>query len=711
MSDDENITRKRKNRSLQEALQFFNALTPGYICRASVNLHLSIEKIVEQATSHGLNPVQIDELSAVILSKNNKLSQAARTKLVKCLIPSSTVPQSAVVRAVLTISSKVFASPGPSSLHSVLLRWMLLVYDRLDGFDQLHKLYNIIFTFVQSALLLPHACHLLFLLTRKHDVQFYKVQQLVALTNKLGPEPSIMGLLLIYKVYCPHLVTWRLNYSRKVFFKAHDAAWRLNILDVASIHEEDSTDPNVREEITSRKEKERSVPKSKQQKLIVPEVHTAAMEVQEDTFNGLSDGNSSVPYTHIDSFNNFLDKLDEIEYPSQIAAALSSERLQLLMTCDPDPVVMTRLSLWLQHVLSFGFRVKSKNETETFEKLLRMLLTFSTTVKSLPVVEGFLSTFLSTWDGLSSAPLILSLLACITPATYEDLYDGILRHLHRLFFSSDIYFKVMCLNALTKILGNQIRAFAQEQRTHMKAGGDSSSSTQEETGGSKGDPHALEIISSFVRFLDGLAVVGLRAEEDHYLMQVATLDFLQVSCQMYQRHSLPMVCLPMQCIYRLLLSDCPVTLARICSIITMLRESIQVNTELTIMVTTKLGEGENSRRIFNGLLLDTLGMLWQGRLFQSKNEKFPTMFDVSLPKKVKVNIPENSFQIYNGKAFLGLAYKFLKETQPEGKKVHPTQIKTVKDQYLQFLERENFPEFKKLVEMNMKQSKNKSGLS
>lgn len=36
------------------------------------------------------------------------------------------------------------------STQSLLLRWILLVFDHIDGYDQLHKFYNVVFCFINS---------------------------------------------------------------------------------------------------------------------------------------------------------------------------------------------------------------------------------------------------------------------------------------------------------------------------------------------------------------------------------------------------------------------------------------------------------------------------------------------------------------------------------------------------------------------------------
>ncbi|XP_059145641.1 centromere protein I-like [Physella acuta] len=737
-------SKKHNVDGLENALRFMVTLNPSTVTRGNIKLHLAIDEIVKHSQEEGLTPDQIKTLVDVITSPNKNISQTLRTKFVKCLLPSMKVPQSVVVRVISYISTRIFSTPGPSNLHSTLLRWILLTFDYLDGYDQLHKVYDIIFQFVNSYLLLPHACHLLFLLTRKCDVRLYKVHKLLELTNKIGPEPYLVGLLMIYKVFCPHLVSMRLSTTHKVYFKAHDVVWRSHISAVVNGRLVD--DQRLAADVSNvkmRREKEAAPPRSKKQKLVVPGPHSAADEVQEE--KDIEDENKSVPFEQIESFTDFLDALEKIEYPSQIATALNDRRLQLLLSCEPDRIVITRLCFWIQHVFAFGFKGADKDGLERNEKLLQMLLTFSQNVQGLPIVEGFLESYLPTWNGQSYAPLIFSLITCIRPSSYQELHCSILEPLHRLFFSSDVYFKSMCITSLTKLIQNlSMEAHLQivSKEVQQKGPSVSKQSEMEEsredtrpspdvtkdheaTGeGSEKDKVLTTIqtiLFQLVSLLDGVIVVGMRMENDHYLLQSTALDLIYTVSVIFQKYCIPLVCLPIRMIHRLLLSDCPATLARLCGIINSFREaftSLRNNSEkwnttaitCDTMVATQVFQADTLRAEgrgkdkFNALLLDALGMLWQGRLF-AERRNFKSIFQFKPPSHLEGKLKDNALTIYNGPAFLALAYKFLKETQGEDKKVHPLQIEGFKDTYLVFLERENFPEFKQLVSLNIKGQK------
>ncbi|BFZ22074.1 hypothetical protein BsWGS_25113 [Bradybaena similaris] len=742
------------SRKLEKALHFFKTLDPTTNLRGSVKLYLAVDEITKHSMSEGLSQEQITALVNVILSSNSKLSQAIRCKFVKCLIPANKVSQEAVVHVFSHISSKIFISPGPSNLHSLLLRWVLLVFDHIDGYDQLHKLYGVVFCFINSHRLLPHACHLLFLLTTKQDIRLFRVHKLLDIMASVGPEPYIMGLLMIYKVYAPHLVSMKLEFSHKVFFKAHDAIWRSTIETIVK-QREATDDPDIRQKVSefqNRRKKGRIQPRSKRQKLMIPDAHDAALEVEDEsdeTSQHPIDASNSIPYTQIESFTAFLEAIDRIEFPSQVAACLDDPRLQLLLMCNPDPLLMARLCFWIQHIFVFGFRRSEKGCVERNEKLLHMLFTFSKNVQGLPVVFGFLESWLPTWDGQMYAPLIFSLISCIKPSSYNGLHTSILEPLQRIFFSSDVYTKTMCVAALTRLMRNltlderlkpacippkaavgRSSQFIHDSQpsvgclsqsclgSHIAdAGGVSQQGAAQAAAAC--DANVVDIVCRLINFLDVVIVTGMRAEDDHYLLQVSSLDLLQLISEMCLKYNVPLVCLPVRLIQRLLLSDCSATLARLCGIINTFREAFVLLKSSTyrhfsrLSLTCTTSSDVSSKSVntgtekFNAVLLDVLGMLWQGRLFSIRKDRYESMFRVNLPSRLEGQLSDNALAVYTGPAFLGLAYKFLKETQPQNKRVHPLQIEEFKETYLLFLQRENFPEFMQLVNTNIKRRKNK----
>ena len=68
---------------------------------------------------------------------------ASRCRAVRCLIPMTSVPHSAVLRGLGCLGSV------PLSLQQLLLRWLILVFDYLDDRGPLQTLYNVFFYYLQ----------------------------------------------------------------------------------------------------------------------------------------------------------------------------------------------------------------------------------------------------------------------------------------------------------------------------------------------------------------------------------------------------------------------------------------------------------------------------------------------------------------------------------------------------------------------------------
>jgi hypothetical protein len=84
---------------------------------------------------------------------------AARTKILRCLIPRTTVPLLVVFRALAAVRGL------PHPLRILLFRWMVLVYDLVDRREQLRVIYDGFFQFLGYDDLRVSVCQLLCYMT------------------------------------------------------------------------------------------------------------------------------------------------------------------------------------------------------------------------------------------------------------------------------------------------------------------------------------------------------------------------------------------------------------------------------------------------------------------------------------------------------------------------------------------------------------------
>ena len=86
-----------------------------------------------------------------------------RCRVVRCLIPKSTVPCSAVLSLLGSLNVL------PLSLQQLVFKWIILVYDLIDDRDILHTVYDGLFYYLQYDALRPLVCQLLCYLTSRQD--------------------------------------------------------------------------------------------------------------------------------------------------------------------------------------------------------------------------------------------------------------------------------------------------------------------------------------------------------------------------------------------------------------------------------------------------------------------------------------------------------------------------------------------------------------
>nr|KAG5701401.1 hypothetical protein BaRGS_032733 [Batillaria attramentaria] len=546
----------------------------------------------------------------------------------------------------------------------------------------------------------------MFLLTRKEDVKMFRVRKLLSLIQgRVGPQPCLLGLLTIYKLYYPNLVAFALPPSNKMFFGSYDRKWRCQVREMVEKSEarqalsaSSSLGGNAAElGLSKSRQLAIQAPAKKRRRLEIPISHSASAETQlSESMEqvSLSVNTKKVPFVRVDTFMNLIDNVEKIEFPSQIAACLRDPILQHLMAYAADRVVTARFTFWLQHTLTDEFLNHSSVNVEENERLLRMLVDFTDFLQEgVPVVDSFISSYLHTWNGMDYGPFILRLISKCQMYPFSDLNDLILEPLRQLYFSSSVYFKCQCLLTLTELLRN----YAAYECPRLKEWSAAVTAENNTTTILPTDPslHSVFperlnetvqpalVLQKLAAFVDRLAVLGLRMEGDNTLLLHSVVNFVELLSQWNQQHGVEKIILPSEhLLRRILFSDCSSAISRLCVAFCRYKESF-------VQSSSRQRESVSA---FNDMLVDMCDALWrnkafinptQGSLKALSGELNPIVTSMGIP------YPSSRFSIFQGQAFLPYAWSFLLQTQPEGKRVHPNQLKGVKDVYLEFLEQQN----------------------
>ncbi|KAL8624506.1 hypothetical protein ACOMHN_053049 [Nucella lapillus] len=646
------------------------------VARGNIGLQLSLETIKTAAEESGLDPGVITSL--VDAAASGCFSQNVSRQLIRCLIPKTKVPQEAVMKAISWMSTNKPAV----AIQTMLIRWILVVYDYIDTYDKLHCLYGILFLFLDSQVMLPHVCHLLYLLTRKEDVKLFRVRKLLSLIQgRAGAQSCLFGLLTIYKLYYPNLVSFALPASNKTFFGSYDRKWKSEVrektekwaAEAASADKAATLTQSFGASSSSQLSASRSRqlagrrPPRKKRRLDIPVSHAASADTERPEkveAYSLSVDAKRVPFVRIDSFINLLQHADKIEFPSQIVACLKDPLLQHLMAYAADRVVTARFSFWLQHALTEEFLNHTPQSTEENENLLRLLVNLTDFLQEgIPVVDNFLAAFLHTWNGADYAPLIFRLLTRCQMYPYSELLKN--------------YAVYECprLKAWTASL-------SLDDPTFTAVGGPPSVGVL--------FPERLNetvqvslVLRDLTSFIDRLAVLGLQLEGDHPLLLHIVVTHIQLLSGLTDHPGVDHAILPSPTLLRLILFSSSAT-------------SISLTAAAFCKYKERFPHMVVRRRemvsSFNDMLVDMCDALWRNKAFNNPLQgSLKGLSGVLSPVFARLALPSPStqFSIFQGQAFLSYAWSFLSKTQPEGKKVHPNQLKTVKDSYLQFLQQEH----------------------
>jgi centromere protein I len=159
----------------------------------------------------------------------------------------------------------------------------------------------------------------------------------MALARQTG-DPSILGLLRVYKNYYPEIIVGAVTKGRASAFKHPDPAWREHLDQLQAAH---ARREHVRQTSQHNGFRVQSSfgGRRARQNGVVPIVHSAhATE-------------SSITLEEVDNAEQFAANLESFELPSQMAAVLADPLLQKLILLRPQHEAQERLARWLSGCL------------------------------------------------------------------------------------------------------------------------------------------------------------------------------------------------------------------------------------------------------------------------------------------------------------------------------------------------------------------------
>lgn len=552
----------------------------------------AVEEFARYSSLRGL-PENSLNMVIDILTAPSKLDQATIAAIVKHLYPRSKVPEDVVVKVVGCFGQG--QSRPTHATQALLLRWLVMVYDVLEGHNMLSQLYGLLFNFLNMISLRTHICHLLSLLTRRKHVKPFRIQALLELKRIIGNEQPLLGLLQIYKDYYPDIIVERLPPTKAGLFSHPNPEWMRKLL---VIQEVNAVNSSVGSEKSSfqvvRKHGSQGGKRRKTGHLTVPEVHTyRAVE-------------SSVTLEEIGNIDDFVAKLDKLELPNQLAAVIEDPLLQKLLDLKFSETDQQRISNWLAAYLSCIVGGGAE------ERLLKRLLEYTNHTKNLlPAIESYLRKCLKTYIDPKQLDQVLDLLAFLPIRAFKELYVNYFALIDSILCANNI----RLIGFYTRLLRNWVLLYSSQLQSSAL------SNDIEDT------------IIYYMRHVGSLIIKALRGSRQ---VTSSALAFYEVVASFPAKDStFRLVLPPDSLVYHSLFAGDALSLSRLCGILAKYKWNAEESRKLSLSSLNNSWE-PYSRAIIdhlNGIVMDIVNCIWRNRALSTADNSLGCNIPQELTKK------------------------------------------------------------------------------
>ncbi|XP_062998086.1 centromere protein I [Elgaria multicarinata webbii] len=616
--------------------------------------HLAtVEKIAQE---RGLTPEEIDIVLNVALS--GKFAEAINTRLLKNLIPTSVITEDSIVSAV----SWLCVSKCSQNTQVIFLKWLITMFDFIDRKEKVNALYGFFFSFLQDDKLLPFACHILYLLTRRENVKPFRVRRLLDLQTKMGAEPSLQALLSIYKSFAPEMVRIKTLTNEKIRFRNSENLWKTAIGNIKRriCGTLPTSQPNLIGTgcVQSRKRKWNA-------KLALPACQSNSTDSQKSIYNDLLSHAEFFPVEQLHTFPQLLQNIHYLEPPSQIASVLGRPLLLHFINCVKDDSIYQRMYYWMGQTFREEcpwYKVENQQYELEFKNFLEKVLEAECFLQEgFSSCEEFLYRSLPFWDGCSCRPQVLQLMRWIPLSTFSEMKSYLYRPLTQLFFTSSLYFKCSVLESLRELLLNWLNWQVMQANMATELNTDVLNTTLS---------GLVSSVAELIHFVGWLSTIALHLEKNSAFLMHFILDFYEMVCDMYQKYNLPLVVMPPAGVfYPALLSMDAVTVDRLCHIMYRYRTNLVAAKQNQQSKKTMLQFKFSSKTCqeYNQYITAMVGCLWASNVFQKDFHPQGIHLDPEVLEKTSVQEYRKSFNIVYHPALTGYAMLFLQQTQAEDK--------------------------------------------
>ncbi|CAK7207325.1 hypothetical protein SEUCBS139899_010135 [Sporothrix eucalyptigena] len=590
----------------------------------------TVERLTSLAYEHGLRPDDLRTIVADILTAPGIfLDQASLGSLVRNLYPSSAVAEDVVLAVIGCLGQGQLKPPLP--VQALLLRWLVLVYHVLSApaLAVLSRSYAVLFNLLDTAGTRPQLCHVLVLITRRKHVRPFRIQAILGLSRQIGHDPSLVGLLRVFKNYYPEVIVGDATRGRASPFKHPDPIWRTHLDDIRLTRQQNRLEGRnggangidllddapyngfrVRQDTSGR---------GRASKSAIPAVHT--IHAQEE----------SVTLEEIDSAAGFVQHLEIIELPNQLVAVLADPLLQKLLLLRPSDEAFARVDRWLEAcVTSSASGDGSKDELMDLLEVVHDYI--ASTQMFPPIFHNFFGEILAHWNGKDKKTLILESLAFVPLTNFSETYKATYELLEARLLNNEASSQLDLLSFYTLVLRQQAIAMMATDNSDIaaRAAGSIQALVQHVNG------LVLALIQNSVVYSTsptaasgGVSTLALLAVLDFYEEVTAILALRRDNVLACVQELIP----PPTAVYTLHFHQSAAIVSRLYSILANYKRGLEAamsrrpgrsaaaalaQIDRSQPLALPLTDHERARvNLFNGYLMDVCNCLWRSRAFSS----------------------------------------------------------------------------------------------
>ncbi|XP_077139544.1 centromere protein I [Ranitomeya variabilis] len=667
---------------MRKALHYFKNISSKVQLKGNVVLLQHLATIEAVGPRLGIQAEGVDILLRQALSAN--LADTVNMRILKCLIPATELHPDTVIAAV----SLFCTGKTKPSTRFLFIRWLISVFDLISCKDILSILYNFFFCFLLDDQLCPILCHLLYLITKKEHVQAYRVRYLLELQSRKGLQPYILGLLSIYKVFRPELVSLTLPSRIKMYFKSSNLMFTSELNAIKRIH---AGDP-VREYRLSHGESGKPSSRPGKRKWnISTYVPVRSRTVWSSDDNTLAARNTTYPFEKMQTFAQLLENILQLELPAQMGCVIHSPLLLNFISCVNQDDSLLRLNYWLAFTLheECAWYTGQKHDDKEVEAFLNAIIQAQEFLQEgLSGTDDFLHRCLPHWDGIY-ATQILQLISWIPLYSFSEIEDLLFKTLRKLFISSRMSFKIGVLKTLKQLLQNWL----------VK-----NSINPDHESAERSDTISVLMASgdALIQFAGGLCTSGILSHDSPLLLHII-LDFYVLVSNIYIRFNLPLIVLPPPAVfYAALLCTDSVNLNQLCFIMSRFRDNIMMvkkNKQIHMLVNIS----HQTYQVYNQYLTAMVGCLWTSQAFNQ--DTHPQGIKMAPELFVQANVPmyKKAFNIIHHPALLGYSVAFLRERLSEEQMFDLHLLKgKYWDFFIEYVSNYGLTDFKLFIERSVK---------